>query len=103
MTEEIKAFEETTIVTKQYSKKGPEEHSEEKIRVRQFASTPATVSVKAGATVNMGNYESGRIDVMLTIPCYVEEIEDAFTTAKEWVDAKIGEEYNEMKASAGGA
>ena len=47
---------------------GQEEVSTEKIRVRPFLSHPAVVSVKAGATINLGNYESARVDIMLSFP-----------------------------------
>lgn len=68
--------------------------------VRTFVTAPAVLSVKGGCTVNLGNYESGRCDVMLSYPCYREEIEDVYPLVKEFVDSKLTEEYRELKAAA---
>jgi hypothetical protein len=81
---------------------GVEVSKEDTIDVNVFETNPATVSVKAGATVNLGNYESGRVDVMLTVPCYVEEVDRIFKGVKEWVDARVAQEYQELKKSAEG-
>lgn len=77
-----------------------EETTSETLAIRPFETNPATISVKAGATVNLGNYESARVDVMLTMPCYIEEIDDIYPKVKEWVDAKLAEEYQELKSAA---
>ena len=68
---------------------GKEEVSQERIRIRPFISQPASISVKAGMTINLGNYESGRIDVMLTMPCYPEEVDETYESVKQWVDARV--------------
>ena len=52
---------------------GQETEEREYIPIRPFATVPAKVAVKLGRTINLGNYESARIDVSLEIPCYVEE------------------------------
>ncbi len=71
---------------------GKEEVSSERIRIRPFVSNPASISVKAGVTINLGNYESGRVDVMLTMPCYPEEVDQIYNEVKEWVDSRITHE-----------
>lgn len=73
-----------------------------RIRIRPFTTTPANVSVKAGATVNLGNYESARVDVMLSVPCYIEEIDDVYEQTKDWVDRMVKKEYDELSRSAKG-
>lgn len=45
------------------------------IEVRKFETEPAYVRVNAGVTKNLGNFESLRVDVSFTVPCYTEEIE----------------------------
>jgi len=75
---------------------GKEEVSSERIRVRPFLTNVAVISVKAGVTVNLGNYESGRVDVMLSMPCYVQEVEDVYSQVKDWVDKKVAQEYKEL-------
>lgn len=79
---------------------GKEESESEVLAIRPFETNPANISVKAGATVNLGNYESARVDVMLSVPCYVEEIDEMFPKVKEWVDKKLADEYQELKAAA---
>lgn len=71
-----------------------------RIRVSPFETNPAVVSVKGGATVNLGNYQSARVDVMLSIPCYVEEIDEIYPKAKEWVDSRLAKEYKELKEAS---
>lgn len=80
---------------------GREETESGTMEIRPFETNPATVSVKGGATVNLGNYESARVDVMLTVPCYLEEIDEIYPRAKEWVDQKLATEYKELKEAAG--
>lgn len=80
---------------------GKEQVDTGRIRIRPFVTTPANVSVKAGATVNLGNYESARVDVMLSVPCYIEEIDEVYEQTKDWVDRMVKKEYDELSRSAG--
>ena len=80
---------------------GREEVSNERIRIRPFISQPASISVKAGVTINLGNYESGRVDVMLTMPCYPEEIDGVYEDVKSWVDARVSHEKKEIEKAIG--
>lgn len=76
---------------------GKEEVSQERMRIRPFVTTPASISVKAGFTKNMGNYESMRVDVMATFPCYSEEVDEAYEQVKDWVDARINSLWEEAE------
>lgn len=73
--------EETVNVSSTYG--GKDNNRVEKLQVRKFLVEPAYVRVNAGMTKNMGNYESLRIDVSLSIPCYVEEIDKVFQVAAD--------------------
>lgn len=53
---------------------------------------PALVRVSAGSTINLGNFESMRIDVSVTLPCRVEDIDDTYVRASEFVSDKMAEE-----------
>lgn len=99
MTEEYKAPKGKKTVSRIVF--GKETEETEEIDVGIFETIPANVSVKAGATVNLHDYNSGRIDVMLSMPCYIEDIDETFINVKEWVDTRIGEEYRELKKVAG--
>lgn len=55
---------------------------------------PAFVKVGAGMTINLGNFESLRIDCSVTLPCHPENIDIAYETASEFVSKKIDEEQS---------
>jgi len=76
---------------------GEESVSNDRIRIRPFVGHPATVSVKAGFTKNLGNYESARVDVFLAMPCYPEEVDGIYEQVKDWVDSRIEALYSQIK------
>lgn len=65
---------------------------EQNLEARVFATTPAMVSAKIGRTVNTGDYESIRIEVGVSLPCYAEEVEQGITTASEMVGKFVADE-----------
>lgn len=69
----------------------------ERISIRPFATNPAHVSVKKGITANLENYESCRIDVMITVPCYIEEIRDVFEQTNALVEELVGDEARRIE------
>lgn len=87
---DVSSNEETIIVNSVYG--GAENNRTEKLSVRKFLVEPAYVRINAGMTKNMGNYESLRIDVSLTVPCYVEEIDKTFVMAADKASALLAEE-----------
>ena len=64
---------------------GQENQERKIIAVKTFAVEPAHVRVNKGFTANMGDYESLRVDVSVTIPCYAEEIEEVVQEAADKV------------------
>ena len=66
--------------------------------IRKFVTFPAMVNVLYSITKNMGNYESCKISVGLTLPCYVEEIDDAYSFVSDWVEEKISKELESIEA-----
>ena len=86
-----------SVMRTQYSDRILNQSSKEQlVEVSAFETAPATVSFGAGVTKNVGNYESLRVDVQLTLPCYVEEVEDAFKAARDWVDSTMDKELAEL-------
>lgn len=65
--------------------------------VHVFITQPALVNVKMGATINMGNYESARVDVSLVMPCYAEDINAVYKDVLKFVEDKTEEQVNEIK------
>ena len=100
MSEDLKSVQGKISVTKSAYNK--ETDSEEIIEVTPFHTTPATVSVKAGVTVNLGDFEFGRADIMISVPCYIEEIDEVFIKVKDKVDDLMAIEYKELKKAAKG-
>ncbi len=92
------------FVTRQFRVSGKDvgeaEETDEVIEIHQFATQPANVRVEMGMTINLGNYESAKISVCLSVPCYKEETDAAFEYAKKWVKAKTLEEAVEAKKFA---
>ena len=64
---------------------GNENYKEEQMEITTFATAPASVYAGMGMTVNIGNYESLRIDAGVTLPCYKEEVDSAHRHAyRDW-------------------
>ncbi len=76
---------------------GEESEERQVIEVHRFATEPAYARVAKGITANMGNYESLRIDVGVTLPCYAEEIEEALDVAADKAHAFLAAECKRHK------
>lgn len=88
------------FVTRQYkvgSKEGLAQGGEEVIAVHRFATEPAKVEVSLGLTLNLGNFESARISVGVTVPCYKEETDAAYEWAKNWVSERTRREVESIR------
>ena len=72
--------------------KGAKFSKTRELEVRQFLTKPAVIKASYGLTINRGNYESARIDVGIELPCYVEEIADAYS----WAWDKLTDEMQEQ-------
>jgi hypothetical protein len=55
-----------------------------------------TVGVEASYTHNLGNYQSARIGVSLTVPCTHGEINEIYKFAQAWVDERMSELQEEL-------
>lgn len=75
----------------------------EEISVKTFSTVPAQVGVNNRMTINLGDYESAQVGVSVTLPCYVEEIEDAYAYASKFAEARMAEEVNDIRADLGKA
>lgn len=92
------------FVTKQFKiegKPGPVEGGEKPLAVHRFLTEPAKVEVGLGLTLNIGNFESAKISVSITVPCYKEEVEDAYDWAKNWVAERTQAEVKSIRAEFG--
>lgn len=75
------------------------ENSDEVLEVRVYADgvVPAAASVTLGATVNTGNYNSVKLAVHVTLPCYSEEVEATLDRAQKIADRKLSAMMREVK------
>lgn len=48
-------------------------------------------------TVNLGNYESAKVSVSVTIPCVKDDLDATYEFATNWVSEKIGEAVQQAK------
>lgn len=75
-----------------------EEVDTEELDVERFPEgvEPAWVNAKKGLTLNLGNYESVRFDVSITLPCYREEVEAALDEAWRMVDHTVRKQVDSV-------
>jgi len=96
-----KATKQTSVTSTQRKDKGQvihEEESHDSEILSESILNPAHVTVGGSFTKNLGNYESVKITVQLTRPCFdeEEEIERVYAEATEWVGGKIDEQVEQV-------
>jgi len=88
-----KAVEGKMWVRRQYRKMGQDvgdgEFEEHRILVDVFETAPAYAEASLGLTINLGNYESLRIDVGARIPCYKEELVEAHQEVFRIIESEL--------------
>ncbi len=77
--------------------KGKETNEQIELEVHTFEVEPAWVKASYGLTINLGNYESARCDAGVTLPSYVEEIEDTFKEAWKIAEDQVQKQAKELK------
>ena len=82
---------------------GQESEDVRVIEVRPFikGARVGAVTVKAGRTINLGNYESARVDVEFTAPGYREELVDLYHEVKNTTLRLLNEEVSSIESSFG--
>lgn len=68
-----------------------------KREAKQNTDKMAEVGYAEGVTLNIGNYESVRIDVRLNMPCAAESTEQVFESVKEQVKRWLSQEVNAVR------
>ena len=61
----------------------------------------AYVKVAAGLTINIGNFQSLRVDVSVSLPCLSSECERTYETASAYVAEFLQQEEAEWRAKVG--
>lgn len=74
------------------------EKSEERlIRIGIFKTATAQVVQKKGLTINLGNFESARVDVGYVMPCYVEEVKEMEEVVNDMIEERLQREVVEVR------
>lgn len=93
----------TRVEVKQ-AKSDPVTMKDEKIEFEpvEIVGTPETVSVSMGLTMNLGNFESARIDVFRSMPIVPsnENANTAFEEIKKWVGEKLQAEIKSVRGES---
>lgn len=50
------------------------------------------ITYMKGRTINLGNFESLRVDIGIELECPVEKRDETFEAAKTWVENKLSKE-----------
>ena len=56
-----------------------------------------SVGMSCGLTVNMGNYESARVDCWLTLPCTEESADESCKKCMDFVTKKVSEKAKKYR------
>lgn len=64
-----------------------------------FTTNGMSLTVEGGRTINLGNFESARIGVTLTLPCEPANLSEAYDWATEWVSGKVDEAIKQAKGT----
>jgi hypothetical protein len=80
-----------TVHRTAYGAEQPPGGVRETIKVPVFHTDPAYIRVSGGHTMNLGDFNSLRVDVSVTLPCLPEmsEMDRAYAIASEWVEARL--------------
>lgn len=79
----------TTVLKKQ-------KETVKKIDIRPFVTDTANMSIKFGATIPTADYANIRVDVMISVPCYVEEMLSVFEQARDMADDLLDKEVERL-------
>jgi hypothetical protein len=89
----------TTHTTKTTSHKGEivKHDISESETVHKGVYGDMSLTVEAGRTINLGDYNSAKIGVTLTVPCFKDALNDTYEWASEWVNSQIEKEIKDAQ------
>lgn len=70
---------------------------EEVVAVAKFEDRPATVYRGYGLTLNLGNYESARFEVSISMPCVPEDVDACDAWCRAWCEARAEKEIESVR------
>ena len=90
----FEAKSQTEVVLNKKTIKAEEEY----LPSNEIVGHPAYVSVTAGITKNLYDYNSAKISISITYPCDPKEVDTIYPKLKDWVDKRVGAELAEIQA-----
>lgn len=93
----------TYVVIRTFTKDGKivsESADHGTIAVHKFITQPAEVGLSFGGTINLGNFESARLDISLKIPVYREEVDEGYRFVFRFADERLNEELGKITAGS---
>ena len=57
-----------------------------------------SINVSGGQTINLGNYNSAKIGVSITLPTTKDELDEAYNFATAWVSEKLAKAMKEIES-----
>lgn len=88
------------VVTTQVKHSGdaiPSEKEEEEVINPGVFGSGMQIAVEGGRTLNLGNFESARVNVTITVPCDPDTLNEAYEFATGWVSDKLEEAVKAAK------
>ena len=85
----------TTVTTKQSGKVISEVQTQDELP--PIADEEVKLSYSVGRTINIGDYNGVNIHVSLTLPTPLEELDETYDSAVDWVEARITEKVEEIQ------
>ena len=96
MVTKLEKKEGTVTVSKTVLKQTTQK--QEKIEIRPFVTDTADISVQLSRTLNLGNMESVKFGIIITTPCYREEMVEVFHKAVDLTKELLDEELAKLEA-----
>jgi hypothetical protein len=97
MVKKVEKQEGTVTVSKTILKQTTQK--QEKIEIRPFVTdATASVGIRLDRTLNIGNFESIKLGVSLTVPCYMEEVVDVFHQTIKLTKELMEEQLEKLEA-----
>jgi len=82
---------------------GQESEEQRPLQIRPFVAdaAPGAVTVRLSRTVNLGNYNSARVEVGMTVPGYREELVPLYHEVFDTVAGLVNEEVGKIEQDCG--
>lgn len=97
---EAVAMTETKIENKREGTSEVIKNEDEYLPVDPVDTAPAYVGVTAGATINLLNFNMGKVSISINYPCNPNDVDEVYPRLKRWIDKRLAEEVTELRQVA---